>query len=68
MEFSNSNIKTFFYIFLKKSFSYISEKGNPGKILIFQETELSYILGGTSKAPKTKVFNISPKRVINKFF
>ena len=30
---------------------------------IFQETELCYISGGTSKAPKTKIPYISPKKL-----
>ena len=38
------------------------------KFLIFQETELSHISGGTSKASKTKISYISPKKVMNKFF
>ena len=44
--------------------------GNPGNgtFLIFQETELSYISGGTYKVPKTKIFYISPKKVMNNFF
>ena len=28
----------------------------------------TYIPGGTSKAPKTKIYYTSPKKVINKFF
>ena len=55
MEFSDSNIKKFLIFYQKKAF------------LIFQETELSYISGGTSKAPKTKISYIS-KKVNNKFF
>ena len=35
---------------------------------MFQEAELSYILGGTSKAPKTKIFYTSSKKVVNNFF
>ena len=44
----------------KESFSYISGNGNAEKIL--------YISGGTSKAPKTKISYISPKKAMNKFF
>ena len=40
----------------------------PEKILIFQEAELSYISGGTSKAPKTKNSYISQKNVMNNIF
>ena len=43
---------------------YISENGNPEKILYISETELSYISGGTSKTPKTKIYFISSKKVI----
>ena len=39
---------------------YISGNRNPEKVL--------YISGGTSKAPKTKISCISPKKVMNKFF
>ena len=38
------------------------------KFFIFWRTELSYISGGTSKAPKTKISDIFPKHVINKCF
>ena len=47
---------------------YISGNGNSEKLLIFQETELSYISESTSETPKTKFFCISPKQVMNKFF
>ena len=65
------------YIFSKESYSYISGNGTfliiqetetPKKFFIFQETELSYISGGASKAPKTKVYYTSPKKVMDKFF
>ena len=39
----------------------ISGNRNPPKILFFTSR-------GTSKAPKTKIFYISPKKAINKFF
>ena len=41
--------------------SYISENGNPEFFFIFQEMELSYISGGTYRAPKTKICYISRK-------
>ena len=47
----NENPKKTCCIFSKGSFSYTPEKGNPKKLFIFQETELSSISGGTSKAP-----------------
>ena len=65
------------YIFSKESFPYISGNQHPEKknslyfrkrnFLIFQETELSYISGGTPKALKIKISDISLKKVINKF-
>ena len=30
--------------------------------------KISHISGGTSKAPKTKIYNTCPKKVMNKFF
>ena len=52
--------------------SYISGSGNPKKLLILQEVtfcaqRVSYISGGASKAPKTKMYYTFPKKVINKF-
>ena len=41
MELSDSNIRKFLIFSHKKSFSYISGNGNPKKLLIFQEIELS---------------------------
>ena len=43
------------YVFSKESFSYILGKANPEKII--------YILGWTSKAPKTKICDTFPKKV-----
>ena len=37
--FRNGNPEKTFYIFSRESFSYISEKGNPKKIYILEETE-----------------------------
>ena len=42
---SSSNIKTFLVCSQKKGFLLFQEKGTPKKFLIFQETELFYILG-----------------------
>ena len=52
----------------KKAFLIFWKTENPKKLFISQETDFSYISGGTSKALKTKVSYISPKKVINKFF
>ena len=38
------------------------------KFLKFLETELSFISGGTPKAPKAKISYISPEEILNKFF
>ena len=64
------------YIFSKETFLLYFGKWNflhfrkrkPPKILIIQETELSNISGGFSKAQKTKISYISPKKVMNNFF
>ena len=50
-----------FSYFLKRKLFYILENKKPEKCFMFQATELSYISGGTSKAPKAKMFSISPK-------
>ena len=52
----NGNPKIFFYIFSKESFSYISENGHHKKFFIFQETELSYILGNPQKLSELETF------------
>ena len=64
----NENLKKTCCIFSKGSFSYTPKKGKPKKLFIFQETELSSTSGGTSKAPKAKIYYTSPKKVTNKFF
>ena len=70
------------YIFSKESFCYISRKtlhflAQGRKIKIIHPKKISYISlngnpekisGGTSKAPKTKIYYIFPKNVMNKFF
>ena len=53
---------------ITERFSYISKSKNPKKFFIFQETEFSYILGGTSKALKTKICWVSLKKFMNTFF
>ena len=76
IELSGSNIKKFLTFSQKKPFTYILGNrtfcilgnGNPPKKLIIQETELSYISRGFSKAQKTKISYISPKKVMNNFF
>ena len=54
---------------------YISRNRNFKKLLILQEVtfrapkiKTSYISGGASRTPKTKISDISPKKVITKFF
>ena len=58
--FSKTATKRIFFIFRK------TETGK--NFAIFNEAKLSYISRGTSKAPKTKISNISRKNVMNKFF
>ena len=62
MEIFSSNIRKVLTFYQKEIFSYISGKGNPEKMFIFQEKILSYISGGPSKAQKTKISYISPKK------
>ena len=68
MELSSSNIKKFLIFSQKKAFLIFRGTETSKKFLIFQEMVLSYVTGRTSKAPKRKIFNISPKNVMNKFF
>ena len=46
----------------------LRKTGTSKKFFTFQETELSYISGGTSKAPRTKIYYTSPEKVMNKCF
>ena len=74
MEVSNSNI-TKFLIFQetknlkklifsqKKAFLIFRETETLKKFFTFQKTELSCNSGGTSKAPKTKIYYTFPKRM-----
>ena len=62
MEISRSNIKKIL------TCSYISGNENPGKTSYILGSRAFYISKRTSKAPKTKNYYISPKRVMNKFF
>ena len=62
MEIFSSNIRKVLTFSQKEIFSYISGKGNPVKMFIFQEKRLSYISGGHSKAQKNKISYISPKK------
>ena len=55
------------FISSKENCSYILGKEIPKNLFIFQERELSYISRRTSKALKTKMSYISPKKAINKF-
>ena len=71
MEFSNSNGKEFFIFSQKKLVLIFQEYENPEKFLIFQEVpfhnrKVSYISGGTSKAPKIKIYYTFQKKVMNK--
>ena len=50
-----------------KKFLIFQKTETTQKLFMFQETELSCISGGISKAPKTKIY-ISPKKVMNNFF
>ena len=80
MELSSSNIKKFlvfsqkkaFLIFWEMELLYILGNSNPEKIPYISGNrnpeKVLYISGGTSKAPKTKISCISPKKVMNKFF
>ena len=68
MELSGSKIKKFLIFSQKKAVPIFQETKTLKKFFIFQETELSYISGGTSIAPKFKISYISPKTVMNKFF
>ena len=56
MEIFSSNIRKVLTFSQKEIFSYISGKGNPEKMFIFQEKRLSYISGGHSKAQKKQNF------------
>ena len=47
----NGTPKRTSYIFSKKSCSYISRNGNPKKLLICQQTEVSYISGRVYSKP-----------------
>ena len=62
MEIFSFNIRKVLIFRQNELFSYISGKGNPEKMFIFQEKRLSYISGGPSKAQKTKISYISPKK------
>ena len=61
-------LKKFLTFSQKKAVPIFQETKTLKKFFIFQEAELSYISGGTSKAPKSKISYISPKTVMNKFF
>ena len=53
----------------KKAVHMVQEKETPKKFYIFQEAELSYISGETSKPPKTKTSYIpQKKKIMNKSF
>ena len=45
MELSDSSIKKIFILFQKKNFLYFEKKKTQEKFLVFQEMELTYILG-----------------------
>ena len=53
---------------LKKAFLMFLEITTLKKLFTFQEMELSYVSGETSKAPKTEIYYISSKKIMNEIF
>ena len=53
---------------LKKAFLMFLETTTLKKLFTFQEMELSYVSGETSKVPKTEIYYISSKEIMNEIF
>ena len=72
MKLTNSDTVKFLIFSQKKAFLIFPKTETPKKIPYISGNEnfekILFISGGTSKAPKTKISNITPKKIMNKFF